>query len=394
MNSTEKTDKKEQKIDHPLPHFVVNSKKELHGWCRDERECTAERMLINPYNGCSNGCVYCYAKSYAGYFKKYRETGMVTVFENYDSVVASQLDSLNVASCGYLSPVTDPFQELEGTYQLSSGIVKEFVERNVPIEFITKSRVPENVLDMMAGQEHSFGQVSITTNEEGKRQLLMGVAATTEQLFEQVSVIRGKGLHTVVRIDPIIPFVTDSKEELSDLISKAADCGASHIVASVMDVPIGMKTSIFETMGVFGTRVILDLDRMYSEKICGYLNANISYRKRIFDHMRSQCDIKGVTFALCMEFELSDGKPVGLNREFMSSTNCEGIDIPIYVRDGDKFRPATDCKGNCLSCVDASCGIEELAMARSPDTKKAFKLADYRRWSKFIGKKKMPGHSG
>lgn len=390
MSSVEKTDEKEQKIDHPLPHFLVKSKKELHGWYRDERECTSERMLINPYNGCSNGCVYCYAKSYAGYFKRYRETGMVTVFEDFDSVIASQLDSLNVASCGYLSPVTDPFQKLEETYQLSSRIVREFVERNIPIEFITKSRVPGSVLDMMAEQEHSFGQVSITTNDEGKRQLMMGEGATTEQLFGQVSAIRGKGLHTVVRIDPIVPLVTDSKEELSDLVSKAADSGACHIVASVMDVPIGMKQIILEIMGVFGTSVILDLERLYSEKICGYLNANAAYRRRIFDHMRSQCDKKGVTFALCMEFELSDGEPVGLNSEFMSSTNCEGIDIPIYVRDGDKFKPATDCKGNCLSCADASCGIEELAMARSPDTKKAFKLADYRRWSRFINTEKTP----
>ncbi|TET81846.1 hypothetical protein E3J38_03210 [candidate division TA06 bacterium] len=87
---------------------------------------------------------------------------------------------------------------------------------------------------------------------------------------------------------------------------------------------------------------------------------------------------------------MSDGEPVGLNSEFMSSTNCEGIDIPIYVRDGDKFKSATDCKGNCLSCADASCGIEELAMARSPDTKKVFKLADYRRWSRFINTEKTP----
>lgn len=390
MNPAKTAQKKEQKVDHPVPHLLVRSNKELHGWYRDERECTSERMLINPYNGCSNECVYCYAKSYAGYFKKHRETGMVTVFDGFDSVVASQLDSLNVASCGYLSPVTDPFQKLEKTYQLSSGIVKEFVERNVPIEFITKSRVPEGVLDMMVGQEHSFGQVSINTNEEGKRQLLMAEGATTEQLFEQVSAIRGKGLHTVVRVDPVIPLVTDSKEELSDLISRAVDSGACHIVASVMDVPIGMKGTIFATMDVFGTGVMLDLETMYSEKIFGYLNANISYRKKVFDHMRSQCDKKGVTFALCMEFELSDGKPLGLNREFMSSTNCEGIDIPIYVRDGDRFKPAADCKGNCLSCVDAICGIEELAMGRSPDTNKTFKLADYRRWSRFVEKNDVP----
>ncbi|MFQ5906295.1 MAG: radical SAM protein [bacterium] len=376
--------------DHPVPHLLVESKKELHGWYRDERECTSERMLVNPYNGCTNGCVYCYAKSYAGYFKTYREKGVVTVFQEFDKVVAAQLDSLNVASCGYLSPVTDPFQKLEETYHLSFRIVREFVKRNIPIEFITKSVVPERVLDQMTEQVHSFGQVSITTNDEGKRRLLMDDGATTEELFRQVAAIRGRGLHAVVRIDPVIPFITDSRIELSDLISKASDFGACHIVASVMDVPIGMKSHIFERLKAFGTGKAFDLRRLYSENICGYLNASISYRKRIFDLLRGECDRRGLSFALCMEFELLDDMPNGLNREFMSAANCEGIDIPIYVREGDRFRPAADCNGNCLSCGDAKCGIEDLAMARSEDTRRTFKLADYRRWSRLLAQQTAP----
>jgi DNA repair photolyase len=369
-------------LEKPLPHAIVKSSKELHGWYREVRECTSERMLINPYNGCSNGCLYCYARSYAGYFKDFREKGTVTVFDGFDRVVASQLDSIDVASCGYLSPVTDPFQELDEAYELSIRIVEEFVKRNIPIEFITKSLVPDRVLDTMLEQEHSFGQVSITTGDERKRQMLMEGGAATGELLRQVRSIRDKGIHVVVRIDPIIPFVTDLKEEIHDLVSKSADAGASHIVASIMDVPIGMKSDIFERLKTFGTGKAFDLARLYTERICGCLNADISYRKRIFDFLRSECDRKRITFALCMEFELIDDQAVGLNREFMSSTNCEGIDIPVYVRDGDRFRPAADCNGNCLSCADAACGIEELAMGRSTDAKKTFKLADYRRWTR------------
>jgi len=380
-------------IDYPVPHVLVRSRKELHGWYRDQRECTSERMLINPYNGCTNGCVYCYATSYPGYFRTYREKGVATVFENFDKVVAAQLDSLNVASCGYLSPVTDPFQKLELTYHLSLNIVTEFVKRNIPIEFITKSLVPEIVLDEMAEQEHSFGQVSITTNDEAKRRLLMDDGATADELFQQIVAVREKGLHAVARIDPVIPFITDSREELSELISKASDSGACHIVASVMDVPIGMKSHIFQRLKAFGTGKAFDLGRLYCEKICGYLNAEISYRKRIFDFVRGECDRKGLSFALCMEFELVDTRPVGLNREFMSSTNCEGTDIPIYVRDGDRFKPAADCKGDCLSCREAKCGIEDLAMARSIDTRKTFKLADYRRWSRSIWQEPLAAQS-
>jgi hypothetical protein len=85
---------------------------------------------------------------------------------------------------------------------------------------------------------------------------------------------------------------------------------------------------------------------------------------------------------LCMEFESLDEKRLkGLNREFMSSRNCEGIDVPLYVRagDGKRFEPVPGCKGNCLRChfmeSEPVCGIPELKQAG------AWKLKDYRRWS-------------
>ncbi len=371
-------------VESPTPHYLVSSRKELHGWYRDARECTSERMLVNPYNGCLNRCAYCYASSYAGYFKRFRDSGCPTVFRDFDKVVGSQLDSLDVAACGYLSPVTDPFQTLEETYNLSLGIVGEFVKRNIPVEFITKSKAPSLVLDVMSDQEDSFCQFSITTLFEEKRRMLMGEGVTTEELFEQVSRARRLDMHTVLRIDPVIPFVTDSGDELKGLVARGCDCGASHIVASIMDVPIGLKSLLFDRLRGFGGAAARGIEKLYREKICGYINAEISYRKGIFELLRGECDRRGVTFALCMEFELVDGKPLGLNREFASSTNCEGIDIPIYVRDGEKFRRAADCSGNCLECKEALCGIDELAMGRSANTRKAFRLSDYRRWSRAL----------
>jgi DNA repair photolyase len=374
-------------IERPSPHILVESKKEIHGWYLKERECTSERMLLNPYNGCANDCVYCYARSYPGHFKNYREKGLVTVFKDFDRVVASQLDSVAVASCGYLSPVTDPFQELEDVYGLSQSIVKVFVDRGLPIEFITKSRIPPGVLQLMSGQKHSFGQVSITTVDEEKRRLLMGGGATSGELWKQVEAIRSNGMHTVVRIDPIIPFITDTEDELCELVSRSCDCGACHIIASVMDIPTGLNSFVLERLRPFGNGTVHDLIRLYAEKIGGSLNADVHYRRHLFDRLRALCDKTGVTFALCMEFELTGSGPVGLNREFSSSVNCEGIDIPIYVRDGSTFRPAADCDGSCLTCQNAVCGIDELALAAGPGKKKSFNLSDYRRWSRELERK-------
>jgi DNA repair photolyase len=369
-------------IAEPYPHILVASRKELHGWWKGKRECTGERMLINPYNGCSVGCIFCYARALpAAYFRLFNDRGIVTVFKDFDRVVSDQLDSVSVASCGYLSPVCDPFQEVDSRYRLSERIVREFVRRNIPIEFITKCKVPREVIGLIKTQRHAFGQFSVPTIREEIRGSLMTGGAAVDEIFASMEECALAGIPVVLRIDPVIPFLTDSREELKRLVERGIDCGAHHVVGSVMDVPMKIAKEVFAELRRFGVGFGYDLEGLYRESIDGYLHADIDYRRRVFDILRDLCEARGITFALCMEYEMVGGRPIGLNREFMSSANCEGIDIPVYVRSGEGFTPAASCNGACLNCTEALCGVEDLAMGRG-ETKRDFDLRDYRRWSR------------
>ena len=371
-------------IKKPHPHILINTKKELHGWYPGKRECTSERLLINPYNGCSVNCFYCYARALPGYFDIFNQKNIIFVCKDFDKVVARQLDSIKVASCGYLSPVTDPFQKLESIYHLSEKIIEEFIKRNIPIEFITKCKVPEKIIDLIKSQRHSFGQVSILTLNENLRKIFAPAGATTEELFENLKRLSKNNIFCVLRIDPIFPYITDKKEDLAQLIERAIDFGARHIVASILDIPLRIKGLVLNRIKkYFGYSIYQKYLSLYKEKI-GYLNAQISYRRNIFKFLKEFCDKKRITFALCMEYELKDGEISGLNQEFMSAKNCEGIDVPIYVRKNDKFEPLYNCLGNCLNCKEALCGIEGLAMAKKKETKKSFRLKDYKEWSEQI----------
>jgi len=376
--------RKHEVIEEPQPHILVRTRKQLHGWWPGKRECTSERMLINPYNGCGIGCFFCYTRAFPGYFRSFRDYGVITVAKDFDQVVAEQLDSIDIATCGYLSPVTDPFQSLNAKYHLSEKIIKVFVERNIPIEFITKASIPEEIINLIKQQFHSFGQVSILTLKEDLRKILVPGGASTDLLLQNLERLTREGIFAVCRIDPIFPYLTDKIKELAELIERAKSHGVSHIVTSILDIPVKIKKDVFSTMEkYFGVAMQWDYQRLYRENIDGYLNADINYRKRIFDKLRNICERKNLTFALCMEYEIKKGEIIGLNQEFMSSRNCEGIDIPLYKREGRKFYPAVDCLGDCLHCTDPECGIEDLAMGRE-GSRKDWYLKDYRRWSKQV----------
>ncbi|MBU0599615.1 radical SAM protein [bacterium] len=371
-------------IEEPYAHILVETNKELHGWLSKHRECTSERLLLNPYHGCSVGCFFCYTKGYDfGYFKLCQEEKVVTVFKDFDRRVASQLDEIKIASCGYLSPVSELFSELNNKYQITERIIKEFIKRNIPIEFITKEVISKEVLELLKQQRHSFGQVSILTLKEGLRKRLMKKGATTEQLLGNIRSLAKSGIYAVCRIDPILPFLNDQKEELRDLIKRVRDEGASHIIASCLDIPKIMYQETLNYIKIFGISIFYEYKKLYQESIKNCLHADINYRKRIFSFLRETCDKNNISFALCMEFEMVKDKIRGLNQEFMSSENCEGINIPIYIKRGKYFEPIADCLGNCLNCQEAKCGLRELSQGNE-DGEKCWKLSDYKRWSKSI----------
>ena len=361
-------------IKDPVPHILVESNKEMHDWWDGKRECTSERLLINPYAGCSISCPFCYANALWGYFQAFRKDRIITVFRDFDMVIAKQLDSIDVASCGYLSPVTDPFQKVEGKYHLSRNIIHEFIKRNIPIEFITKQRVPQDVIDIMKEQKHSFGQVSILTWNEKMRRVLAPGGASTEELLNNIKRMDQAGMYSVMRLDPIIPYVTDNKDELEELIKRAKDAGTKHVIASCMDIPLKIKQDIIKALRIIVPDIETKYKDLYTELIDGDLNARLDYRLELFDFLKETCTENGMTIALCMEYKMEENKPRGLNRYFMTSTNCEGMDVPLYIRKGNVFQPLENCNGNCLGCNGEECNINENKLGG------ALTLKDYRNW--------------
>ncbi len=380
-------------IEDPLPHILIPcSKKIVHGWSTgyfsnlSRRECSSERILLNPYNGCSIDCPMCYSRALKGYFKLWDDKGIITVFKDFDMKVAEEVNQLYVASCGYLSPTIDPFQKpIEDKYHLSEKTAYEFLKLNLPIVFITKQgdNVPMKLLDKMAEHPHSFCEFTILSCDDEIRKIFSPRGAKVEQQFDAVRKATDRGLYTVVRMDPLFPGITDNENSIRDLVMRAKQEGAKHMIFSLCDIDSEHLSKIFNIIREFFPDAYPIWKKIYVEKIGRDYNASIDYRRKIFKICRDICDDIGVTMALCMEFERIFNKKImfkGLNDEFMTSKVCEGKIVPLYHRWklDEQFKPIMNCDGNCLayakgrgSC-NLACNFPKMGRAQ------ALKLEDYK----------------
>jgi len=380
-------------IKEPVPHIIINSNKEIHGWYdsskpNGKRACTAERLMLNPYNGCGWDCSFCYAQCLWGYFRLFLEKKIITVFRDFDQVIRKQLSRLKVASRGYLSPVTDPFQPINKKYNLTENIIETFLDFDLPVEVITKGRISNRAIRLLSEHKynHSFGQVTILTmNDDLRKQLILNSGASTKTLFENIRKLTDNNLFSVCRIDPIIPYLTDNLQDIAEIIITAKEAGAKHIGVSCLDIPKFIQSKIIDSLEQINPGITEKLIQLYSEKMGVDFHANIRYRRDLFKEIKKICERIGISMATCMEFEIKEGngtlKYYNLNKDFMTSINCEGKDIPLYKRQSfEKNFAPVNCKGNCLNCnvKILPCNIPELQDARN------WKLKDYRRWTKNI----------
>jgi DNA repair photolyase len=377
----------------PVPHIVVESKKKLHGWWnsikdKGKRACTSERFLINPYNGCSWNCFFCYAHALWGYFNLFQKKKIITVFKNYDKIIDHQIKNLLIGACGYISPITDPFQPINTKYHLTEKIMNVFLKYDLPIEISTKGIISKEALKILAQHpyNHSFAQVSLLTlNDDLRKKLILGKGATSNQLLRNIERLADQKIHCVCRIDPIIPYINDDIKQIKNIINAAIQAGAKHIGVSILDIPIFIKNEILNNLiEIKGKHIRKKYKKLYTEKITSDLHADINYRKKILKKIKKYCIENEITMSTCMEFEKisTNGKiyfkSLNKNHEFMTSDNCEGINVPIYERSSlkDKFRPIK-CEGNCLYCR------KDPVPCRIPQLKKgmALKLDNYEKWS-------------
>jgi DNA repair photolyase len=257
-------------------------------------------LTINPYQGCQHRCGYCYATyewSPEFFDKIYAKSNAAEVLENQlRSWKSKDKDPVMVSSA------TDPYQPAEIKYNLTRKCIEVLQRYGVPYYVFTKSSIILRDLELHKKyNDKCFLVWSITTCNERVRRLIEPGTPPASSMFRTIKRFVDAGVSCGVNVDPILPLITDSKEELELILDSCKESGVKYVFGAVLR----LRADIWQRM----ITILMSLDIEHGvdeyERIYqftkplkpGYnINANECYSTRVLQYLKQRISERGMIF--------------------------------------------------------------------------------------------------
>jgi DNA repair photolyase len=256
-------------VSNPAVRFEANSREQTHdGWYEDEIvEHLSETVLpdsarsvittnnspdvgfeqsINPYRGCSHGCVYCFARPTHAYLGLSPGLDFETkLFYKADAV---KILDAELAKPRYVcKPIalginTDAYQPLEKRLEITRGILGVLARCRHPVTIVTKSALVLRDTDLLADLARDGlveVMLSITSLSNDIKRTLEPRAASPEARLRVIRQLHEAGIPVGVLVAPVIPAITD--HELEDILAAAKEAGAGSAGYVLLRLPHEVK---------------------------------------------------------------------------------------------------------------------------------------------------------
>jgi DNA repair photolyase len=258
-------------------------------------------LTVNPYQGCQHRCGYCYATyewSPQFYDKIYAKSNAPEVLEN-------QLKSWKSKTIKpvMVSSATDPYQPAEIRYGLTRKCVEVLQRYNVPYYIFTKSTIILRDLELHKRyKDNCFLVWSVTTCSEKIRRVIEPGTPPANSIFSTIRKFTGSGIRCGVNVDPILPLITDSQEDIESIVDGCNRSGVGYVFGAFLR----LRADIWERMQIIlkllGVDNGLDIYRKtiykFTEplKPCYNIAASLCYSSKVLQHLRGKVLEKGMLF--------------------------------------------------------------------------------------------------
>lgn len=185
---------------------------------------------MNLYHGCCHGCIYCDSRSLCYHLQDF---DTIRPKRNALALLEDELRRKRRAGVVSMGAMTDPYNPLEERLLLTRGALQMLKRYGFGAALTTKSALVARDAALLADIARAAQvcvQITVTCADDALcRRIEPNVSPTSERLAT-LRTLAEAGVYAGVWINPMLPFITDSEDNLVGVLHQSAAAGARFAV--------------------------------------------------------------------------------------------------------------------------------------------------------------------
>jgi DNA repair photolyase len=174
---------------------------------------------MNIYRGCTHGCIYCDSRSKCYHIEHQFED--IEVKSNAPELLEMALRRKRKKCMIGTGAMCDPYMHHETELEHTRKCLEIIDRYGFGLSIQTKSNRILRDLDLLKSinsKSKCVVQMTLTTYNEDLCRIVEPLVSTTKERYEVLKIMHENGIPTVVWLDPILPFINDTEENLRGVL--------------------------------------------------------------------------------------------------------------------------------------------------------------------------------
>ncbi len=177
--------------------------------------------------------------------------------------------------------MNDPYMPVEKEMELTRKALELIAKYHFPVHLITKSDLVVRDIDLLKKISKVYTAISftITTADDNLAKIIEPNAPLPSQRYEALRILSGNGIYCGITLMPVLPFINDTENNISELILQAKENGAKYIIPFMgLTLRDGSREYFYKKLDEAFPGIKEKYMRTFGQNyVCNSLNSKILY---------------------------------------------------------------------------------------------------------------------
>lgn len=248
---------------------------------------------MNLYRGCCHGCIYCDSRSNCYHIDDF---DIVKGKENALFILEKELSKKREKGVIGIGSMSDTYNPNEIKYEQTRGALKLILKYGFGVSIDTKSDLILRDLELLKeinSKNNVIVKFTITTPNDDLSKIIEPNVCVSSKRLQAIKVLSDNGIFVGIMISPVLPFITDSEEDMKKLVRLAHDYGAKFIHTYMgMTLRENQREYYFEQLD----KHFVGLKETYKKHYGNKYNCVVPNAKKRYQIFKRECDKYGILY--------------------------------------------------------------------------------------------------